>query len=99
SRFDTLPRAYGWIEQEVSSNDGFAADLVQATIRFGNRGTLRRIGAVLERLAAPGPPLWRLGEGLRASTRFIPMVPTAPKRGKPERDKTRKPWKVVFNYE
>jgi predicted transcriptional regulator of viral defense system len=99
SRFDTLPRAYEWTEREVSSDEGFAADIVQATIRFGNQGTLRRIGATLERLAAPEPLLRRLERALRPSSSFIPMVPTAAKRGKPEQGKTSRRWGVVFNYE
>lgn len=98
SRFDTLPRAYEWIEREVTSGEGFAADLVQATIRFGNQGTLRRIGATLERLAASEPLLRRLERALRSSSSFIPMVPTAAKRGKPEQGKTSRRWGVVFNY-
>ncbi len=97
SRFDTLPRAYAWIEREVSSDGGFAADIVQATIRFGNQGTLRRIGATLERLAEPEPLLRRLERALRPSSSFIPMVPTAPKRGRSDQGKTSRRWKVVFN--
>lgn len=99
SRFDTLPRAYEWIAREVSRDDSLAADIVQATIRFGNQGTLRRIGATLERLAAPEPLLRRLERALRPSPSFIPMLPTAAKRGKPEQGKTSRRWGVVFNYE
>jgi predicted transcriptional regulator of viral defense system len=99
SRFDTLPRAYEWIEREVTSEDGFAAELVQATIRFGNQGTLRRIGATLERLSVQEPLLRRLERALRRSSSFIPMVPNAEKRGKPEKGKTSKRWQVVFNDE
>src|SRR5260370_26034666 len=40
SRFDTLPRAYGWIAREVTGEDGFAAEFVQATIPSGNQRTL-----------------------------------------------------------
>lgn len=97
SRFDTLPRAYDWIEREVSSDEGFPADFVQAAIRFGNQGTLRRIGAILERLAGPEPLLRRLERTLRPSSSFIPMTPTAAKRGKPGTGKTSKRWGVVFN--
>jgi predicted transcriptional regulator of viral defense system len=99
SRFDTLPRAYKWIEREASSDEGFAADIVQATIRFGNQGTVRRIGATLERLASPEPLLRRLERALRPSSSFIPMLPTAAKRGKPEQGKTNRRWGVVVNYE
>jgi predicted transcriptional regulator of viral defense system len=104
SRFDTLPRAYEWIEREVSSDEDFAADIIPVTIRFGNQGTLRRIGATLERVAAPEPLLRRLERALRPSSSFIPMVPTSAKRGKleqgkPEQGKTSRRWGVVFNYD
>jgi predicted transcriptional regulator of viral defense system len=99
SRFDTLPRAYEWIKQEVKSDDSFAAELVQAAVRFGNQGTLRRIGATFERLEVQEPLLRRLERALRPSSSFIPMVPTAEKRGKPGKEKTSKRWGVVFNYE
>jgi predicted transcriptional regulator of viral defense system len=99
SRFDTLPRAYEWVKREVTSDDGFAAELIQTTIRFGNQGTLRRMGATLEQLAVQEPLLRRLERALRNSSSFIPMAPNAEKRGRPERGKTSKRWQVVFNYE
>jgi predicted transcriptional regulator of viral defense system len=99
SRFDTLPRAYDWIEREVTSEDAFVAELVQVTIRYGNQGTLRRIGATLERLGVQEPLLRRFERALRPSSSFIPMVPTTKKRGKPRTKKTSKRWGVVFNYE
>ena len=99
SRFDTLPRTYHWIEREVASEDGFAAKLVQDTICYGNQGTLRRIAAILERRAVPEPLLRRIERALRSSSSFIPLVPTAAKRGKPGKEKTSKRWGVVFNDE
>lgn len=99
SRFGTLPNAYGWIEREVARDGAFAAELTQVTIRYGNQGTLRRVGAVLERLGVQEGLLRRLERSLRTSSSFIPMVPTMSKRGKPDTEKTRKRWKVVFNDE
>ena len=93
-RFDTLPRAYGWIKREVASNDGFAAELVQTAVRFGNQGTLRRMGACLESMKVQESLLRRLERALRTSSSFIPMAPNAAKRGK-----TSKRWGVVFNHE
>lgn len=97
SRFDTLPRAYDWIRGEVTREDGFASKLVQVTIRYGNQGTLRRIGATLERLGVQEPLLRRMERALRPSSSFIPLVPTAKKRGKPGKEKMSKRWGVVFN--
>jgi predicted transcriptional regulator of viral defense system len=99
SRFDTLPHAYTWIKREVMSDDGFAAELIQATIRYGNQGTLRRIGAILDRFGVQEPLLRRIERGLRPSSSFIPLAPSAAKRGTPGKEKTSKRWSVVFNYE
>src|SRR5208283_2366647 len=52
SRFDSLPKAFGWIGREIANDDAFAAELVRMTIAFGNQGTLRRMGALLENLGA-----------------------------------------------
>ena len=92
-RFDTLPRAYGWIEKEIET-DGFAADLVEAAIQFGNLGTLRRIGAVLKRLGVAENLLGKVERRLNPSTAFIPLVP-----GRERRGRTRKRWGVVINDE
>jgi predicted transcriptional regulator of viral defense system len=94
SRFDSLPRAYEWIRQEVEKDDGFAPDLIQATIAFGNQGTIRRIGARLEILGVPERLLRRLERVTRPSSSFIPWVPNRRKRGR-----TNKRWKVVINDE
>ncbi len=92
SRFDSLPRAFQWIRSEVEKDDGFAADLVQAAIKFGNQGTIRRIGGLLERLAVQPNLLRKLERELAQSSTFIPWIPNREKRGK-----TSKRWGVVFN--
>jgi predicted transcriptional regulator of viral defense system len=99
SRFDSLPRAFDWAKAEIESDDSFASQLVQVTIQFGNQATVRRIGALLEQAGTQDQLLRRLDRNLRPSQSFIPMVPLAEKRGKPERGKTSKRWGVVFNYE
>ena len=44
SRFNSLPRAYEWIRNELSSGRLKVPELVDITIRFGDKGTIRRIG-------------------------------------------------------
>ena len=62
------------------------------TVRYGNRGTARRIGALLERLGVSGRGLVRLERMLKPSTSLIPWAPGLPKRGTVNRR-----WGVVFN--
>lgn len=94
SRFATLPSAYAWIAREVASDRGIVARLVEDTIRFGNQGTRRRVGATLERLQVPDPLLRRIVKTLRPSSSFIPMTPNTMRRGK-----TSRRWGVIYNGE
>jgi predicted transcriptional regulator of viral defense system len=68
------------------------AQLVQETIEFGNQGTLRRIGALLDDVGAPEPLLRRLEQEIRLSSSYIPWIPNRIKRGKMS-----KRWGVVIN--
>jgi predicted transcriptional regulator of viral defense system len=92
SRFDSLPNAFGWMRREVEKSDDIAVELVQMTIRFGNRGTARRIGAMLERLDVREPLLRRLEKQIRPSSSLIPWNPNREKRGT-----TNRRWGVVIN--
>jgi predicted transcriptional regulator of viral defense system len=92
SRFDSLPKALDWIRQEVEKEDTFVAEIVRATIEFGNQGTLRRIGALLEDLGAQESLLRRLEKEIHPSSSYIPWIPNRIKRGKMS-----KRWGVVIN--
>jgi predicted transcriptional regulator of viral defense system len=92
SRFNSLPRAFGWIRRELAARRVAAADLVRVTLRYGDVGTLRRIGALLDREAVAAAPLRKLARALPPSTSFIAWDPTRPKRGTLDRR-----WGVVWN--
>jgi predicted transcriptional regulator of viral defense system len=92
SRFDSLPRAYDWIHRDLKDGRVEAADLVNSALRYGNQGTMRRIGVVLDELGVQRALLRKLERALRSSTSQIPLVPGRPTRGR--RD-TR--WGVVRN--
>ena len=92
SRFNSLPQAYGWIGAELVKDDRVAAELVQVTLCYGNQGTLRRIGKLLEREGVPESLLRKLEKALRPSSSLIPWIPTFPKRGKTDRR-----WGIVYN--
>ncbi len=92
SRFESLPQAFDWIRREVEREDAFAAELVQMVIRFGNQGTMRRVGALLERVDVTEHLLRRLERQIQPSTSFIPWIPSRQKRGT-----INKRWGVVIN--
>lgn len=92
ARFNSLPRAYGWIQRELAAKRITAPELVETTLRYGDLGTIRRIGALLERERVDSGLLRKLEKALTRSKGLIPFVPTRPKRGS-----INKRWGVVSN--
>lgn len=92
SRFNTLPRAYDWIRRELATKRVAAHELVRATLQYGDIGTIRRIGALLEVEDVEASLLRQLEAHLSASTSMIPWIPTQPKRGKANAR-----WGIVLN--
>jgi predicted transcriptional regulator of viral defense system len=92
SRFNSLPRGYEWIRGELTAGHVGAAKLVDVALRYGDKGTIRRIGALLEMQGIEPVLLQKLEKVLAPSTGLIPWIPTKPKRGKINRR-----WGVVLN--
>ncbi len=92
SRFNSLPRAFGWIRTELASGRVRAAELVRVTLRYGDIGTIRRIGALLDRQEVAAELLRKLQRALKPTTGLISWVPTGPKRGTVDRR-----WGIVWN--
>lgn len=92
SRFNSLPRGYEWIRGELTAGRVGAAKLVDVALRYGDKGTIRRIGALLEMQGIEPVLLQKLEKALSPSTGLIPSIPTKPKRGKINRR-----WGVVLN--
>jgi predicted transcriptional regulator of viral defense system len=92
SQFDSLPEAYDWIRNDLDAGRITADDVARAAVLYGNMGTIRRLGVILERLDASKASLSRLTRALTATTAKIPLVPTRPARGP-----ISKTWGVVIN--
>ncbi len=92
ARFDTLPRAYDWIRAELRAGRVEASELVRLTLRFGDVGTVRRIGALLDRLRVDRHLLLDIEGALEPTTGLIPWIPTRPKRGQ-----ANPRWGIVWN--
>ncbi len=91
-RFNTLPRAYAWIESELRNDRQFASELTDVALRFGNQASLRRIGRALEITQAPELLLRKIERALNATSCYIPWNPTRPKRGRID-----KRWMILVN--
>jgi len=92
SRFNTLPRAYGWIKKELSSKRISDKELVEVTLRYGDIGTIRRIGFLLESLGVRQTLLRKLNNALALSNSFIPFIPNGTRKGKINRR-----WGIIDN--
>lgn len=92
SRFNSLPRAYGWIRRELVKKRVSPADIVNATLRYGDIGAIRRIGVLLEQERVEPRLLRKIEKALPPTTGLIPWIPTQPKRGTINRR-----WGVVVN--
>ena len=92
SRFDGLPRAYDWIRRDIGAGRITSDNLADTAIRYGNMGTVRRIGALFEQMDVDEHVLRRLQRTLTPSTAKIPFVPNRPTRGT-----FLKRWRVVIN--
>jgi len=66
--------------------------VARAAVQFGNMGTIRRMGVILDRLGASKASVSRLERAVKTTTAKIPLVPTRPARGP-----VSKPWGVVIN--
>ncbi len=92
ARFDSLPRGFEWIRADLKAKRVRPAELVRCTLRYGDVGTIRRMGALLAREKVAAALLRRLERALSPTTGLIPLDPTRPKRG--EQDPR---WGVVWN--
>ena len=92
SRFNSLPRAYEWIRRDLASGRTSAAGLARVVVKYGNQGTLRRIGLLLEQEGASRSLLAALQRELRSSTSAVLWNPTGLNRGTINRR-----WGVILN--
>lgn len=92
SRFDSLPRAFDWIRQDLGEGRVDTAELVRVALRYGDVGVRRRLGALLESEGVAASALRRLERSLKSTRSTIAWDPTRDKRGRVDRR-----WGVVRN--
>jgi len=92
SRFNSLPRGYEWIQDEITQEPNLVSELVEVTAQHGNQATVRRIGYLLDVLAQPSRIIKRLQRQLSDSKALIPWIP-----GKPVKGAVNRKWGVIVN--
>jgi predicted transcriptional regulator of viral defense system len=91
SRFNSLPRGYKWIKDEISMDSKFETKLVETTIRYGNQATIRRIGYLLDPIDKNRNNKNLLMQ-LSKTKSLIPWIPNKKARGKINRK-----WGLIVN--
>lgn len=92
SRFNGLPRGYGWIKQEIKDDPKLATELIEVTAKFGNIATTRRIGYLFDTIIPNSRMINRLQHQLSASRALIPWVP-----GRPAKGTINRKWGIIVN--
>jgi hypothetical protein len=87
-----LPRGYDWIRADLGAGRVRPAELVRIALRYGDGGTIRRIGALLDREGVDERQLRKLNRELSALKNPIPWIPGRARRGNVDRR-----WGVVWN--
>lgn len=81
SRFGSLPRGLAWVRSELAAGTVEPPELVRVTLKYGDVGTVRRTGCILERFGTRAPQLAPLRKALKPTQAGIPLVPGRPKCG------------------
>ena len=92
ARFGTLPEALDWIRASIAKGEVSPDDLADTTRRFGNQGTMRRIGFLLRGVDISQAAVRRLRRALTSKASLIRLVPGRPAKGPVDRK-----WGVINN--
>ncbi|MFC1823788.1 type IV toxin-antitoxin system AbiEi family antitoxin domain-containing protein [Thermodesulfobacteriota bacterium] len=92
SRFNSLPRGYGWIKREIKNEPKLASELIGVTTKYGNMATTRRIGYLLDTLVRNPRIINRLQRQLSTSRSLIPWIP-----GRSAKGTINRKWGIIVN--
>ena len=92
SRYNSLPKAYKWITDAVKEDEKFIKKLVDAAVKFGNQGTLRRVGCLLNSIGAEKKFLNKIKKSIKKSKSLIPFIPNKTVTGTVDKE-----WGVIIN--
>jgi predicted transcriptional regulator of viral defense system len=91
-RFNSLPRGYAWIKEEVKDEPKFTSEFIEVTAKYGNVATIRRIGYLLDTLGLNPNIMNRLRRQLSSSSSLIPWIP-----GRPAQGTINRTWGIIVN--
>jgi predicted transcriptional regulator of viral defense system len=91
-RFNSLPRGYEWIKEEVKNEPKFTSEFIDVTAKYGNIATIRRIGYLLDTLGLNPKIMNRLRRQLSTSSSLIPWIP-----GRSAQGTINRKWGIIIN--
>jgi predicted transcriptional regulator of viral defense system len=91
-RFNSLPRGYEWIKEEVKNEPKFTSEFIEVTAKYGNVATIRRIGYLLDTLGLNPKIMNRLRRQLSTSSSLIPWIP-----GRSAQGTINRKWGIIVN--
>jgi predicted transcriptional regulator of viral defense system len=92
SRYNTLPRAYGWIAGSLKKDPSLTEQLIADTLKFSNKGTLKRIGYWLAQRGVTDDRLSKMKRQLGSAKSLIPWIPGQTSTGSVNRQ-----WGLIIN--
>jgi len=92
SRYNTLPRAYGWIAETLKKDPPIVENLIGDTLQYGNKGTVKRIGYLLAQLGITDDRLLEMKRQLGSTRSLIPWIP-----GQAAKGSVNKEWGLIVN--
>ncbi|MCP4666967.1 MAG: hypothetical protein GY849_11430 [Deltaproteobacteria bacterium] len=92
SRFNSLPRGYDWMKEEIKNEPELSSELIEVTAKYGNMATIRRIGYLLDTLIRNPRMMNRLQRQLSTSSSLIPWIP-----GRSAKGTINRKWGIIVN--
>lgn len=92
SRYNSIPKAYEWIKESIKNDSNLGEKIIQTTLRYGNQGTIRRIGYILDKYFPDTEKISELEEKLSRSKEPISLIPNSSRKGT-----INKKWRIIAN--
>ena len=92
SRYNTLPRAYGWIVETLEKDPDITENLIDDTLKYSNKGTIKRMGYLLAQLGVADDRLLEMKRKLGPAKSLIPWIP-----GQAAKGSVNKEWGLIVN--
>lgn len=92
NRYNTVPKVFNWIRDEIEKDQKITAKLVSNAIRYGNKIVQRRLGYFLETLNIDEKLVDKLQNKIKNSKTLKPLIPNTDLKGS-----VNKKWGLIIN--